>query len=518
MPSWALSLRASPEAGVPSADVRVHARADATVADLARALGGHLAPAQQGVLLVPTEGSHPWPAERRLAECGLRTGDLLDVVSAPESWLARGSSAERVRAVAHVTTGPDRGKRVPVRGSALTIGRGASCTLRLSDPLVSQQHARVVLGNRPTVHDEGSANGTSVGGHVLSGPREADWGTPITVGRTTVVLDPGEALPEEPAVSVFRSPRFGEPLVEDVLELPAPPTKPRPSPLPWIVMMMPVLMGIALYVTTRSSYALMYVLVWPFMGLGTWWQQKRAAERQFAEEREVWQQDVDELLTTIDTQAVVQRERAHEDYPEPQVVRERAAAGDPRTWGRSEDRDGFLATRLGIGTVPALLRGTVKEGGDRATRRTTAQELQRRDQLADMPVTVGLAEHPLVNGSFVEGGYEVHEDVHVGIAVAAHVLEQTCQPRAHVRPGRIEPDAAVPGQPQAVVELGRRARFRRLDELADQRVAVRVRAGGGQADDHVARARAAAVDIVDADTKAPVRNARGVMRQHAASE
>lgn len=396
MPSWALSLRASPEAGVPSADVRVQARPDATVADLARALGGHLAPAQHGLLLVPTEGSHPWPADRPLAECGLRTGDLLDVVSAPESWLARGPSAERVRAVAQVTTGPDRGKRVPVRGSALTIGRGAACTLRLTDPLVSQQHARVVLGNRPTVYDEGSANGTAVGGQPLSGPREADWRTPITVGRTTVVLDPGEALPAEPAVSVFRSPRFGDPLVEDVLELPAPPTKPRPSPLPWIVMMMPVLMGIALYVTTRSSYALMYVLVWPFMGLGTWWQQKRAAQRQFAEELETWQQDVDELLTTIDDQAVAQRERAHEDYPEPQVVRERAAAGDPRTWSRSEDRDGFLVTRLGIGTVPALLRGTIKEGGDRATRRTTAQDLRRRDELADMPVTVGLAEHPLV--------------------------------------------------------------------------------------------------------------------------
>ncbi len=30
-----------------------------------------------------------------------------------------------------------------------------------------------------------------------------------------------------------------------------------------------------------------------------------------------------------------------------------------------------------------------------------------------------LPEHPLVNGSFVEGGYELHEHVHVGIAVAA---------------------------------------------------------------------------------------------------
>jgi len=396
MPSWALSLRASRESGVPSADVRVHARSDATVADLARALGGHLAPAQHDLLLVPTVGGQPWPADRSLAECGLRTGDLLDVISAPRSWLSRGAAGDRVRAVAQVTTGPDRGARIPVRGSALTIGRGSSCTLQLTDPLVSQHHARVTLGHRPTVYDEGSANGTSVAGRPLSGPREIDWDTPVTVGRTTVVLTPGESVPAEPAVSVFRSPRFGEPLVDDVLELPSPPSKPRRSPVPWIVMMMPVLMGIAMYVTTRSAYAVMYIAIWPFMGLGTWWQQKRNAEKQFAEELEVWRQDVDEMLTTIDDQARRQRAQAHDDYPEPQVVRERAAAGDARTWARSESRDGFLTTRVGIGTVPALLRGTIKDGGDRAVRRTTTQELQRRDDLPDMPVTVDLADHPLV--------------------------------------------------------------------------------------------------------------------------
>jgi S-DNA-T family DNA segregation ATPase FtsK/SpoIIIE len=179
MQSWILSLRPAPESGLPSVDVHVRARPGATVADLARAFGRHVAPDQQHLHLVPLDGNLPWPADRPLTECGLRTGDLVDVVSAPASWLTRVSSTARPRAVLRVTDGPDRGQRLHVRTTSLTLGRAATCTLRLTDPLVSQQHARIILGARPTVYDEGSANGTTVAGERVTSAREIDWGTPI---------------------------------------------------------------------------------------------------------------------------------------------------------------------------------------------------------------------------------------------------------------------------------------------------------------------------------------------------
>ena len=89
MQSWTLSLRTAAETGLPSVDVAVQARGEATVADLARAIGQHVAPDQPHLLLVPVDGGHPWPADRLVSECGLRTGDLLDVVTAPVSWLTR---------------------------------------------------------------------------------------------------------------------------------------------------------------------------------------------------------------------------------------------------------------------------------------------------------------------------------------------------------------------------------------------------------------------------------------------
>ncbi|WP_209020456.1 FtsK/SpoIIIE domain-containing protein [Nocardioides sp. 1609] len=396
MQTWMLSLRTPAETGLPSVDVAVLARNEATVADLARAIGRHVAPDQAHLLLVPVDGTHPWPADRLVSECGLRTGDLLDVVTAPASWLSRVSSSARPRAVLRVTDGPDRGQRLHVRGSSLTLGRGPSCTMRLTDPLVSQRHARIVLGTRPTVYDEGSANGTIVGGERVVAGREIDWGTPIRLGRSTLVIDPGEVPTEAPAVAVFRPPRFGDPLTESVLEIPSPPTKNRPTPMPWAMLMLPMVMGVALFMRARSSYAIIYMLAWPLLGFLGWRQQKRAAEKQFQEDLADWRQDVDDFITAIDEHAVRQRKQMHDDYPDAETLRTRAANRDPYLWARSETRQAFLVTRLGIGTVPAMLRGAIADGGDRVTRREVSQEFTQRDEMTDMPVLADLTEHPLV--------------------------------------------------------------------------------------------------------------------------
>ncbi|WP_447646849.1 FHA domain-containing protein [Nocardioides zeae] len=329
MQQWTLSLSTPPESGLPSVDVVVHAKPEATVADLARAFGRHLAPHQAHLMLVPVDGGHPWPADRALTECGLRTGDLLDVVTAPASWLHRHSSTSRPRAVLRVVDGPDSGQRLQVRSNALTVGRGTTCTMRLTDPLVSTQHVRVVLGTRPTVYDAGSANGTTVAGEQVTTGREVDWGTPIRLGRTTVVVDPGEVPVDDTAVSVFRPPRFGEPLLDETLDVPSPPTRNRPSPLPWAMLALPMIMGLAIFARSQTPYALVYMLAWPMFGYLGWRQQQRAARRQFEEEAAEWRTDVDGMLALIDDQARRQREQFHDDYPDAETLRTRAAQRDP---------------------------------------------------------------------------------------------------------------------------------------------------------------------------------------------
>ena len=373
MQSWILSVRPATETGLPSVDVAVRARPDATVVDLARSLGRHLAPDQRTLLLVPHDGGQLWPAERRLSECGLRTGDLVDVGPAPGSWRDRPAGTSGARAVLRVVDGPDRGARVRVAAGQATIGRAAGCTLRLTDPQVSQRHARIELGPRPVVHDEGSANGTTVAG-APAAASQVDWGTAVRLGGTTVVVEPGDVQDPELPVSVFRPPRFGDPLRDELLDLPAPPSRNRPTPLPWAMLMLPMVMGAAILMRSHALYALVYMLAWPILGGLGWWQQRRTAEKQFQEELAEWRIDVEEMLDLLDEHALRQRERMLDDFPDEETLRARAASRDPYLWARAEDRSAFLTTRVGIGPVSAMLRG---RSGTAATGRNGARRSPR---------------------------------------------------------------------------------------------------------------------------------------------
>ncbi len=395
MQTWILSVRPAHETGLPSVDVAVRAKSDATVADLARSLGQHLAPDQRSLLLVPNDGGQLWPAGRPLSECGLRTGDLVDVGPAPGSWRDRPAGTSGARAVLRVTEGPDRGARVRVGAGQATIGRAVGCTLRLSDPQVSLRHARIELGARPVVHDEGSANGTSIGG-APAAASPVDWGTEIRLGGTAVVIDAGDVSDQDLPVSVYRPPRFGDPLRDDKVDIPAPPSRNRPTPFPWAILALPMVMGAAMFMRMHTAYALVYMLAWPIIGALGYWQQRRAAEKNFQEELADWRVDLEEMLDTLDENNLRQRERMLDDFPDEETLRARAAARDPYLWARAEDRSAFLTTRFGTGPVPAMLGAEVRDGGDRAERRKAVAEVNERAVLEELPVLADLTQHTVV--------------------------------------------------------------------------------------------------------------------------
>ena len=142
---WRLSVLPSKESRLSPVDVVVEAEADGSVADLAARLGAHLGGDHSRLLLAPTTDGRPWPASRRLADAGLRDGDVLTVSSVTEDWLTRPATSTRPRAVAHVLTGPDAGLQVPVTGDVVTVEvrNGRDGTSR-----------RIVTGDLPTVTAE----------------------------------------------------------------------------------------------------------------------------------------------------------------------------------------------------------------------------------------------------------------------------------------------------------------------------------------------------------------------------
>jgi S-DNA-T family DNA segregation ATPase FtsK/SpoIIIE len=386
---WTLGIRPVRESGLPAVDVVVRAEPVATVRDLAAALGRHLAPGTDGLLVVPIRDGAVWPAGQLLSESGLRGGDLLDVVAVPPSWQSAPGAPVRRRATLRVLTGPDAGLEVGLVGDSATIGRAPTSTVRLTDLYVSRHHARLLLEPRPMLVDEGSVYGTKVAGARVNRPTAVEYGVPIKLGRTVVALTADLSDPSgRGGTGVLRPPRFGEPLTKDKVEIDAPPTKPKQNPLPWIMMLMPLLGGVTALTTTHNSNGLIYMLGYPVLMVAAFFQQRGRARKEHREALKTWYAEVTRVLDRLDHHASAQRARGVADHPHPADLPKRVVTRHPGLWTRGPASADFLGCRVGIGPVPALLTASIRDGGEREPRARAMAYLAQRLILPEMPVVV----------------------------------------------------------------------------------------------------------------------------------
>ncbi len=80
-------------------------------------------------------------------------------------------------------------RELPSQGE-IAIGRGVECELRIEDIKASRKHAIVRVGERCTIEDAGSTNGTRLGDRVLAPREPVDLrpGEMVSIGTTVIVL------------------------------------------------------------------------------------------------------------------------------------------------------------------------------------------------------------------------------------------------------------------------------------------------------------------------------------------
>ena len=386
---WRLSVRPSAESKLAPVDVVVTADPGGSVADLAAGLGEHVAGGSR-VLLAPTTAGVPWPAHTPLTEAGLHDGAILDVTSVPTDWLDRPAPSRAPRAIVHILTGPDAGTRVPITTEVATIGRAAGSAVQLRDPLASRTHARLLLGRTPVLVDEASAHGTRVAGRPVNRPHPLAWGEHITIGDTVLTVRPGDGADEAAERSVWRSPRFGTAVSALEHDAPTPPNAARKVPFQWPMMLMPVLMGGAMYAMMRNAFSLIFMLGFPMMMVANYLVQRRQARREYREATAIWRTDLAAVLGLLDAAAGIQRQNAEDDNPDADVLLDRATTADRRVWVRQAEDEDFLHVRAGRGPRTALVTAKLPGQGDRVLRAEAGVELDRRGTLPQMPVTVEL--------------------------------------------------------------------------------------------------------------------------------
>jgi len=74
-------------------------------------------------------------------------------------------------------------------GTEVLLGRSPDCQITIEDPLVSREHARIVIsGDSATISDLGSRNGVRINGGLIEGVRDLKDGDRIRLGTQELVF------------------------------------------------------------------------------------------------------------------------------------------------------------------------------------------------------------------------------------------------------------------------------------------------------------------------------------------
>ena len=362
-----MSLKVSMTMGDGSVAVlSIIATADATVGDVADHLFradatrvGTPLPADATLLVTPvSQGVAPSrlaPRDAALVSVGLRSGDHVDIVPGTVS-LAHESSPSV--AVVTVIAGPEKGKVVSLRGGSHVIGRDQGAAVSLADPLASGRHARLVVGETLEIVDMGSTGGVLLDGAFVTratlapGDRIRIGGTELSISKKATVAGP---VPTTPTVHFTRSPRVVPPLLRREIALPDPPQQPTPRPFPRTALLAPVLLGLTMFLMTGRVLSLLFVGMSPLMMTGGFLDNRHQQRQQARARAHDFEAALE--LSERELQAAHRHERKVRLVRSPSAgdVQEAVASLAPDLWTRRAEHEGFLAVRLGLGTVASAL-------------------------------------------------------------------------------------------------------------------------------------------------------------------
>ncbi|GLY17667.1 cell division protein FtsK [Kineosporia sp. NBRC 101677] len=227
------------------------------------------------------------------------------------------------------------------------------------------------------------------------GARRWPVGMDLAIGDTLLRLarrfDPDAALaPAEDRIGrdFNRPPRLVPPLMQPPVKMPTPPRPPQRRRIPLLMMLMPMVMGLAFVFFFKSYFFLLITLMTPLMLLGNWVADRRSGARQYredsAEYRRRRMQAEKQVFASINEERLARCAAS----PDPALVGLIANGPSSRLWERRRTDPDFLVMRLGTVDQPSLMEldDPAREEPNRRYRWT----------VPDAPVGVSLIERGVV--------------------------------------------------------------------------------------------------------------------------
>jgi DNA segregation ATPase FtsK/SpoIIIE, S-DNA-T family len=327
-----------------------------------------------------------------LAEAPIRDGSVISLGSPEGCVYPEPTGLIEVR----VAGGPGAGAVHRLSIGEADIGSGQLAAIRIGDQAVPELALRIAVDRR------GGCQVAAYDGVQAMLDREpltaaARWepGQQIAVGSTLLGLAPYEppdaALhPSDDGTGIDfnRPPRLLPPERTTRFQLPMPPSAAERRPLPILMAVAPLVLGVAMAVFFREVYMLAFAALSPVIMIGNYISERKHGRKshaqRMAEYREHKARVERDAREALDAERIARRD----ECPDPATVLSIASGPRRRLWERRRTDPDYLLLRVGTADLPSAVELTDPE-----------QDEHRRQvfwQIPDAPVTIPLAERGVV--------------------------------------------------------------------------------------------------------------------------
>jgi len=295
-----------------------------------------------------------------------------------------------------VAGGPAAGTVHRLSLGEASIGSGPGAGIRIADPAVPEFALHIAVDRRGgcqvTAH---AGTRATLDGEPLTAPAQWQPGQQIAVGATLLGLAPYEppdaALhPSEDGTGIDfnRPPRLLPPERVSKFQLPARPAENERRPLPVLMAIVPLVMGVAMAYFMHEIYMLALSALSPVMLVGNHVSERKHGRKSYAqrmaEYREHKARIEGDARQALDAERIARRE----DCPDPATVLSIASGPRRRLWERRRTDPDYLLLRAGTANLPSAVELTDPE-----------QDEHRRQVfwlVPDAPVTMPLPERGVI--------------------------------------------------------------------------------------------------------------------------
>jgi len=328
------------------------------------------------------------PPETALSDSAIMDGAVLSL-GGPEGCLfPEPTGLVEVR----VTGGPDAGAVHRLSPGEAVIGNGQRAAIAVRDPALPEFALRVAVDSRGRCH---VAPYDGVRATLDREPLQAaaQWqpGQQIAVGGSLLGLAPYE--PPDAAlhrsqdgggIDFNRPPRLLPPHRMTKFQLPVPPAQHERRPLPLLMAVIPVVMGVSMAVFMHAPYMLAMSALSPAMLIGNHMTERKQGRKSHAQRMAEYREHKARIERDAQDALDAERVARRDECPDPAAILSIASGPRRRLWERRRTDPDYLLLRAGTADLPSAVELTDPE-----------RDEHRRQvfwTVPDAPVTIPLAE------------------------------------------------------------------------------------------------------------------------------